>query len=71
MSDFTDFLGDLVHHPIDTLTGNTGKPAAPNKPGYSATDASHHLGSGTAAKGAELVSGRQAQIDKAVTDAGG
>lgn len=71
MSDFTDFLGDLVHHPIDTLTGNTGKPVAPNKPGYSATDASHHLGSGIANKGNDLVSGRANQLNKQIQDAGG
>lgn len=71
MSDVMDFLGDLVHHPIDTLTGNTNPPTPPNKPGYSAVDASHHLGSGLASKGASLVGGRQAALDKAVQDAGG
>lgn len=71
MSDFLDTLGDLVHHPIDTISGMLGKGTAPPKPPYTSADASKHLGSGIAAQGASIVSGRQAQIDKQISDAGG
>lgn len=70
MSDILDTLGDLAHSAYDTVTGAFSS-KAPNKPGYTAEDASHHMGSGIADKGASLVTGRQAQIDQAVKDAGG
>lgn len=71
MSSVLDTLGDLAHQAYDKVSGALSSPSAPNKPGYTATDAAHHLGSGTVSKGASLVSGRQAQIDKAVQEAGG
>lgn len=69
MSDLKDFIHGLISHPIDTLSGNLDPPSAPQKPAYTAQDASGHLGSGLAKKGAESISSRAAHVDNAVQDA--
>jgi hypothetical protein len=69
MSGALDTLGDLVHSAYDKVTGKS-TPSAPSKPGYTAQDASQHLG-GMAGNAASNISGRQAAIDKAISDAGG
>jgi len=40
MSDLYDFVGGLIHHPIDTLTGKLDPPTAPKKAAYTKSDAS-------------------------------
>lgn len=71
MSNVLDTLGDLAHQAYDKVTGALSSSSAPNKPGYSAVDASHHLGVGLADKGAQTVGGRQKQLDDQITAAGG
>lgn len=66
-----DTLGELVHHPIDTVSGMLGAATSPAKPGYTSADASKHLGSGIASQGAATVSGRKAQLDAQISEAGG
>lgn len=65
-----DTIHDLAHRAVDLASGAMSAASAPDKPAYSAEDASQHLG-GMVGKGAALVSGRQKQIDDAVRDAGG
>lgn len=66
MADAIDTVHDLAHRLFNAVTGALSPPSAPNKPAYTATDASQHLGTGIADKGQQLVSGRQKQIDDAV-----
>lgn len=65
-----DTIGDLAHQAYDKVSGALSSASTPNKPGYTAEDASHHLG-GMTGNAASNISGRQAQIDKAISDSGG
>lgn len=67
MSDILDKIHDLAHHAVNLVTGDITK-SDPPKPPYTGVDASQHLGSGLAKKGADAISGRQKQIDSAVDD---
>jgi hypothetical protein len=66
MSDLLDKVGDLAHQAYNAVTGALSAPSAPAKPAATTIDASQHLGSGIAQKGAETVGGRQKQINDAV-----
>lgn len=66
-----DTAGDLIHRVVSTVTGAISPGVTPDKPAYTAEDASHHLGTGAVDQAAKAVSGRQKQIDDAVRDAGG
>lgn len=69
MADALDTVHDLAHRVFNAVTGVLAPASAPNKPAYTATDASQHLGAGIAAKGAQTVSGRQKQLNQAIDDA--
>ena len=70
-SPILDKIHDLDHHAYDAITGTLSGPSAPSKAPSTTLDASQHLGTGLADRGAAAIRGRSDQLDKQVADAGG
>jgi hypothetical protein len=61
-----DRVGDLAHRAYNAVTGALSPASTPNKPAATSQDASQHLGTGIVKQGADIVGGRQKQINDAV-----